>query len=173
MRISSLAAACEAIKRLVKIALIDPTASACENHCLLPKALPQSSRRISVKNEGHVETSSSPILLVVLAFTRCYIYAWPSATIFYNSSIAATSPGMLLLIWPSPLPPPVREVITDRIGWILLASRRLARCRIIYRSAPPANGRCVFSHIAISVFACAILFCRGSRTPRFALHHLR
>jgi tetratricopeptide (TPR) repeat protein len=120
-------------------------------------------------------------LVVALAFTALLLYAWPTPTIFYEVILAAhIALGILLLIFAIlSLLRLLREgTATDRIGWIILLLGGLLGATIIYTGARRQEWPLVFSHIAISVFACAILFSaaagrRGWLSPTTAKSALR
>ena len=97
---------------------------------------------------------------LALAASAVVLYAWPAPTIFYEGILLAhLLLGVVLLILGLPgLLRLVREgAIAERIGWVLVLAGGVLGATIIYTGARHQQWPLIYSHVAISAFACAIL----------------
>jgi tetratricopeptide (TPR) repeat protein len=100
------------------------------------------------------------ILLVILALTAAYVYAWPSANVPYFGAIIlhllAGLGFLALLIFT--LRPILRKGPTaSRLGWLLLAVGGILGALLIYTGARRAEWPLLYAHIGACVAGCALL----------------
>ena len=98
---------------------------------------------------------------VALALTALILYAWPAPTILYEAIVALhLLVGASFLVFAIPFV--VRLLregsISQRIGWALFLIGGILGAVIIYTGARRDEWSVVYSHVLISVVACAILF---------------
>jgi tetratricopeptide (TPR) repeat protein len=97
----------------------------------------------------------------VLALTALILYAWPTPTIFYESILALhLAMGALLVVLGIPLLGRLLKEgsSTQRIGWLVLLIGGVLGAIILYSGARRQDWGIVYSHVLISLLACAILF---------------
>jgi tetratricopeptide (TPR) repeat protein len=100
-------------------------------------------------------------LAIILALTALVLYAWPTPTIFYEGLLAVhLGLGALLLVLAIPV---IGRLLREgsagqRIGWAALLIGGVLGATILYTGARHSEWKIVYSHVALSLLACAILF---------------
>jgi cytochrome c-type biogenesis protein CcmH/NrfG len=99
-------------------------------------------------------------LTAALAVSALILYSWPTPTILYEGVVLLhLLLGVALLIAAIPyLLKLMREdSLAERVGWIVLLVGGLLGAAIIYTGARRQEWPLLYSHIVISILACAIL----------------
>ena len=99
-------------------------------------------------------------LTAALAVSAFILYSWPAPTIFYEGIVLLhLLLGVALLLAAIPyLMRLIRQgTITERLGWIVLLIGGFLGAAIIYTGARRQEWNLLYSHILISILACAIL----------------
>jgi Tfp pilus assembly protein PilF len=99
-------------------------------------------------------------LALALAASAVVLYAWPTPTILYEGVVLLhllLGVAFLLIGLPSVLRLVREGTVAERIGWVVLLAGGIAGASIVYTGARHQEWPLLYSHIAISVVACAIL----------------
>ena len=102
-----------------------------------------------------------PYLVVALAFTALFLYAWPAPTIQYEIVVGLhLFLGICLLVLAFFHLPSLtrRGSALERIGWIVLLLGGVVGAALIYTGARHQEWRVIYSHVFASILACALLF---------------
>jgi tetratricopeptide (TPR) repeat protein len=99
-------------------------------------------------------------LAAALAASALILYSWPAPTIFYEGIVLLhllLGVALLLITIPYILSLVRQGTVAERIGWIVLLVGGGLGAAIIYTGARRREWDLLYSHILISILACAIL----------------
>jgi tetratricopeptide (TPR) repeat protein len=99
-------------------------------------------------------------LTIALAASALILYSWPTPTILYEGIVLLHMLlGVALLVFalPSLLKLFRESTLGERIGWMVLLVGGVLGAAVIYTGARRQEWPLLYSHIAISILACAIL----------------
>jgi Flp pilus assembly protein TadD len=110
-----------------------------------------------------------PGVLVLLAVTAIWLYAFPAANLIYVAIVILhVGFGVIatIIMVPRLIAALRRESFSSRMGWLLMASAGVLGVILIFTGTPRAENKLLYTHIAIAAVASVLLLANWLRVRR-------